>query len=75
MLDENLRNSNGSLTQQQIHFSCHAVVTSPMYWYWTECFVIGEYYLTEDDAVGWDTAERTCFDPDFKRGKLKFSSI
>ena len=37
--------------------------------------MIGEYYLTEDDSVGWDTAERTCFDPDFKRGKLKFSSI
>jgi hypothetical protein len=33
-----------------------------MTWYWTECFIIGEYTLTTDGAYGWDTAERECFD-------------
>jgi hypothetical protein len=45
---------------------CKAIVTSPMYWYWTECFIIGEYTLTTNDADGWDTAERECFDRDFR---------
>ena len=35
-----------------------------MFWYYTECFIIGEYTLTETNAYGWDTAERDCFDTD-----------
>ena len=42
---------------------CQAVVTSPMSWYLTECFIIGDYKLSTNDATGWDVAERKCFDP------------
>merc|ERR1712176_1407435 len=76
---ENLRTSGAVI--EQVRYSsdedckklcyrtegCQAVVTSPMSWYWTECFIIGEYTLTTNNAYGWDTAERECFDSDFSR--------
>ena len=42
------------------------MVTSPMYWAVTECFIIGEFTLSTSNAYGWDTAERSCFDRDFE---------
>ena len=54
------------LSCESISNRCRAVVTSPMYWYWTECFIIGEYTLSRSNAYGWDTAERSCFDRHFE---------
>ena len=48
---------------------CQAIVTSPMYWAVTECFIIGEYTLSTNNARGWDTAERKCFDPQYANGR------
>ena len=42
------------------------MVTSPMSWAVTECFIIGEYTLSRSNAYGWDTAERSCFEPEFE---------
>ena len=42
--------------------SCRAVVTSPKYWSETGCYIIGDYTLSSDDADGWATAERRCFE-------------
>ena len=43
-------------------FRCKAAVTSPKFWAATGCFSIADYTLTTDNARGWETAERTCFE-------------
>ena len=52
-------------------YRCKSVVTSPMYWAVTECFIIGEYTLSRNNAYGWDTAERSCFERDFENEEYR----
>jgi hypothetical protein len=43
------------------NYRCEAVVTTPLNWAYTECFVLGDHTMISG-TPGWRTAERTCFD-------------
>ena len=60
------------LDQLKMYNRCKAVVTSPMAWEYTECFVIGDYTIHEDD--NWRTAKRACFDDGFSGSFSSLSS-